>query len=560
MGERASLDRAALDLPGLDPSFQPKRAGPIIGIDLGTTNSCAAVVREGKPRVIVSREGYTTIPSIVAAAPDGRLLIGHPAKNQLVTNPEQSVVGSKRLVGRPYASPLVDEIKLRTHYPIVEGPDGQAAVKLAGSVLTLEEIAALILNEVRDLAQTYLGQPVQRAVITCPAFYNEHQRAAVREAGRIAGLCVERVLNEPTAAALAFGYGKGMNKRAVVFDLGGGTFDATVLYIQGDKYEVAGTGGDVFLGGIDFDHVLVDMMLRWFKDEHGVGFKGDRVAMQRLFDAAEVAKCSLSEYRKFRIHIPHATKIGERVCDVDMTIAREEYEAACQKLIERSMAVLDEVIRTAGMRPQSVDDVLLVGGMTRMPMVQARLRRYFDKEPHKGVHPDEAVGLGAALMAYALEREEGVRLVDVIPMSIGVGLPAGRFKKVLPRNTALPTSRQYTIATTKANQKSVELHVFQGESDLVAENELLGSLLFDNLPRGARGDVRVEVDFRLSDECILTLAARELSTGRVMAARMSTKGTPVHALRKLGVRTGPVGTGAARPRGLRGLLSRLFGR
>jgi len=554
------LTRKVLDLPGLDPDFMPRKSGPIIGIDLGTTNSCVAVVQDGKPRVIVSREGYSTIPSIVAASDEGRLLIGHPAKGQMVTNPRRSVYGSKRLVGRPFGSPLVEEVRLRTHYQVIEGPDGQAAVRLLECDFTLEEIAALILKEARELAQAHLGQTVNRAVVTCPAFYNEHQRFAVRQAGRLAGLYVDRVLNEPTAAALAFGYGKGIKRRVVVYDLGGGTFDATALYIDKDKYEVVGTGGDTFLGGVDFDHLLVDLMLRRFKEQHEVAFRGDRVAMQRIEEAAETAKCALTEYSKYRIHIPHATTIDERVYDIDVTVSREEYEELCRPLVERTMAVLAEVLQGAGMRPNAIQDVLLVGGMTRMPLVQARLERYFGQPPHKGVHPDEAVGLGAALLANAIEKEEGIRLIDVIPMSIGVGLPAGRFMKVLKRQRPLPAEKKYTIGTTKKNQRTLELHVFQGEHDNVADNELLGTLVFDKLPKGPRGSVKVEVNFKLSDECILTLAARELSSGRTLVTKMSAKGAPTSALRSLGAKPRAIGVGTDGGGGLLGLLKRLLGR
>lgn len=558
----ARLSREALHLPGLDPSFSPKREGPIVGIDLGTTNSCVAFIEKGKTVIIKSKDGYSTMPSIVALAADGRILVGHPAAAQMVTNPADTIHGGKRLVGRPFDSPVVSEVKLRTHYHVVEGPSGQAAVSIGGAVLTLEEVSALILKEMKQTAEARLRTPVTRAVVTCPAFYSEHQRAAVREAGRLAGLHVERVLNEPTAAALAFGYGKALKKKIAVFDLGGGTFDATILSVDGDTFEVKSTGGDTFLGGLDFDHAIVGRLLDAFKVQHGIPFRGDRVAMQRLIVESENAKRALSEYNSFKIQVPHVTVIDGQPYDLQCEITREQMDALVKPLVDRTVAVLDQVIKEPGLSPGDIDDILLVGGATRMLSVRDRLKDYFGKPPHKGVHPDEAVAVGAAILAHAVEAREGIRLVDVSPMSIGVALPAGRFKKVVERNSPLPASKSYTISTTKHKQTKLELQIYQGEGDTVDKNELLCNLGFDDLPKKPQGAVKVQVNFSLSDEAILTLTALELSTGREAKATIATKGTPAVVLRKMHTRAGVQGTAGAKPggSGFFGWLKRLFGR
>lgn len=557
------FSRASLKLPGLDQAVTPRKDGPIVGIDLGTTNSCVAFVDDkNKPVVIRSREGYATMPSIVALSPDGRLLVGHPAHSQMVTNPTDSIYGAKRLVGRPFDSPVVAEVKLRTHFAIVEGPDGQAAVSLGGADLTLEEISALILAEMKAVAEAHLKRPVTRAIVTCPAFYSEHQRAAVREAGRLAGLHVERVLNEPTAAALAFGYGKSLKRKVAVFDLGGGTLDATVLDIDGEAFEVRSTGGDTFLGGVDFDHIIVGRLLSAFKDKHGVAFRGDRTAMQRLIEAAEHAKRELAQTERWRVHLPHLTTIDGKPFDVDTVLSRDEMDAMVKPLVDRAVKVLETVLADVGIKPSDIQDVLLVGGATRMACVRSRLREVFGKEPHKGVHPDEAVAVGAALLAHALEKREGIRLVDVNPMSIGVVLPGGRYKKVLERNVQLPLSKHYVLATTKDKQPSMELAVCQGENEVADQNELLATLSFAELPKKHKGEVKVQVNFHLSDECILTLTALELSTGREVKSTIATKGTPAVVLRRMQTRAGPMGTGShQRPAsGLFAWLRRLFGR
>jgi molecular chaperone DnaK len=539
----------------------------VVGIDLGTTNSCVAVARNGRAEVLASRLGYRTIPSVVAFDPQGRLLVGHAAKAQMVVNPRHTVYGSKRLVGRPFASPTVQACRDRFHYEIVEGAGGEAAVRFAGRSFSLQQIAALVLTEIRDTASQALGETVERAVVTVPAYYNDHQRSAVLQAGQLAGLAIERIVNEPTAAALAFGYGKGLNQRVLVYDLGGGTFDASVLEIEGDVYEVVSTGGDTFLGGVDFDAQLVDHLAWAFMEHHGVGLPDDRVAWQRLRDAAEEVKVALSERERTVARVPYLARSAagaELALEVEVT--RAELEGLTGRLVERSMEVCQEVLAARGLGPADVQEVLLVGGQSRMPLVWGRVRQHFGREPSRGVHPDEAVALGAALLADSAGRIDSVVLIDALAIGIGVGLPGGRMVPVLPRNCRLPARKGYELATTHDGQAELELQVFQGEAPRVADCEFLGTVRVSGLPPAPKGAVRVAVEFALGPEGILSVTARNLATGQVTAAELATRDTAEAARAKLGV-TGPVAAPqgarpielAARP-GRPGLLQRLFGR
>ncbi len=524
-----------------EPTEEPKRVGPIIGIDLGTTNSCASFVRNGKPSVLSSREGWNTVPSIIALNARGKLVVGHPAKGQMLTNPRQTVYGAKRLVGRAYDSPIVQQIKDRFHYEIAPGPKAEAAVKLGDRVYTLEQISALVLREVREHAQNQIGQPVSRAVITVPAYYNDNQRQAVREAGRLAGLHVERILNEPTAAALAYGFGKDLNQRILVYDLGGGTFDASVLELNQNVYEVISTGGDTFLGGIDFDTAIVEHLLSEFQAKHGRPFVGDRVARQRISDAAERAKCALSERQEIRVQVPFVTLIDDKPYDLEATLTRETLVKLTGKLVDRTLEVCAEVLKAKGLSPKDVDEIIMVGGQSRFPLVHERITRFFGKPPSKGVHPDEAVAVGASLLANSLGQLEGVVLIDVLPMAIGVGLPGGRFKPILERNTSLPTTKSYAISTSRDNQTDMELTIFQGDSEKVAENEYLGTLRLSALPKAARGMVKVGVSFEVNNECLLKVTAKESTTGREVTSTFSTRDTPeaVRARLQQGAPTAP---------------------
>jgi molecular chaperone DnaK len=516
-----------------DPVPVVKRSRAIVGIDLGTTNSCAAVVKDGRPYVIPSREGYNTVPSVVALNSRNKIVVGHLAKAQLLTNPRATVYGAKRLVGRSFESDVVQEIRSKFAYEIVPDANGLASVRLGPETLSLEQVSALILREVKEVAQNHLQEEVNRAVITVPAYYNERQRAAVRLAGALAGFHVERILNEPTAAALAYAFGRNLNQRVLVYDLGGGTFDASVLELNDNVYEVVSTGGDTFLGGVDFDNRIVDRLLEAWKDRTGSDFAGDRVALSRLVDAAERAKCALSERQDFPVHLPFLALQDGQPISLETSLSRAEVTALVEPLVDRSIEVCREVLAAKGLTPSNIDEVLLVGGQSRMPLVHEKVAAFFGRPPSRSVHPDEAVAVGAALLAYSLGSAEGVVLIDVLPMSIGIGLPGGRVKGIIERNTPLPTRKQYGLATTRDGQTEFELVVYQGESGVAAECEYLGTLRLTGLPPGPRGMVKIAVSFELGPECLLTVTARELNTGRQVQAVMSTREGPKAAQRKL---------------------------
>jgi len=505
-------------------SASPARGGAssrVIGIDLGTSTSCAAIVLvDGRPQVIPSRKGYRTIPSIVAYDGKGQLLVGHPAKAQLELNPTRTVYGSKRLVGRPYDSPAVREMRDRFHYRIVEGPGHEAAVEIEGRLFSLQQISAFILSEMRDICRELLGEEVNRAVITVPAYYNENQRQAVREAGTLAGLSVERIVNEPTAAALAFGFNRGLDQRVMVYDLGGGTFDVSILELTDNVYQVVATGGDTFLGGVDFDNQLVDHLLQAFCEQVGGVPRLDRSAMQRLRDAAEAAKCALSEKTETYVRLPFFAAVKNTPKDLELKVTRAQLEELVGPLVERTVAVSLEVLRRAGLGLEQLDSVLLVGGQSRMPLVWRRIREAFAKEPTADVDPEEAVALGAALLADSLDRIDSVVLIDVLPMSIGLGLPGGGFLIMLQGGTGLPATRSYTLSTFREGQTSLELFIFQGESERVLQNEYLGTVQIQGIPPAPKGAVQLELTFSLDQECLLKVTTVDRTHGRPLETRM----------------------------------------
>jgi molecular chaperone DnaK len=514
------------------PIRSPSRA--IIGIDLGTSNSCAAIVKDGRPYVIPSREGYNTVPSIVAVNSRNAVVVGHLARAQLLVNPRATVFGAKRLVGRPYDSAPVQELKGKFPYEIVEGPNHEAAVRLGSRTLSLEEVSALVLREVKEVAQNHLGEEVNRAVITVPAYYSERQRQAVRHAGALAGLQVERIVNEPTAAALAYAYGRHLEQRVLVYDLGGGTFDASVLELQDNVYEVVSTGGDTFLGGVDFDARITDLLLARYERQVGVPFAGDRVALSRLADAAERAKCALSERSEFPLQLPYLALKDGRPVTLDTQLGRAEIAAAVEPLVDRTIDVCREVLLAKRLSVSDVDEVLLVGGQSRMPLVHEKVAAFFGRPPSRAVHPDEAVAVGAALLAHSLGSAEGVVLIDVLPMSVGIGLPGGRVKTIIERNTPLPARKQYGLATTRDGQTEFELVVLQGESERAEECAFLGIVRLTDLPPGPRGMVKIALTFELGAECLLTVTAREMNTGRSVQAVLSTHDGQETMIRKLG--------------------------
>ncbi len=462
--------------------------GSIIGIDLGTTNSCVAIMTSGRPTVLRSKEGYNTIPSVISLTAQNKLLVSHRAKSQLVMRPTQTIYGAKRLVGRPYESAVVKQVRERFHYEIVPDTLGRAAVRLGDHVLSLEEVQGLILNECKEMAEQHLGQKVERAVVTVPAYYSEPQREAVRKAGALAGLKVERILNEPTSAALAYGLNREMNKRVLVYDLGGGTFDATVLRIEKNVFEVLATGGDIFLGGIDFDNAIVDFLLERFQQLENVPFQGDGVALSRMSDAAERAKIALSERNHYEIHIPMLMmdEMG-RPRDLRFTMTRADLERICEGLVSRTLDVVRDVLLDARLKPSDIDDIILVGGQARMPLVREKIKALFGKSAHSSVNADEAVALGAALYSTALDKVSSVVLIDVLPMTIGLAMPGGAFQRVIERNTPLPAQRSFAVSTSRDNEEVLELSIFQGEDNHISANEYLGTVRLEGLPAGPEG-------------------------------------------------------------------------
>ena len=534
-GTRAGPRSSASSQPPGLPKFG--KGGPVVGIDLGTTNSAVAVLLRGKPTVIQSREGYNTIPSVVALGANGKMLVGHPARKQMLVNPANTVYGAKRLVGRPFTSPVVQEMRSRFSYWIESGPEGEAAVRLGEEIVSLEQIQALILKEAKEIAQAALGTEITRAVVTVPAYYNDNQRQAVRAAGKLAGLEVLRILNEPTAAALAFAHGRNLDQRVLVYDLGGGTFDASVLELKGNVYEVLATGGDTFLGGVDLDRSLADHLIQGFEETHKLKFsRDDRAAMMRVQDAAERAKMALSEQLETRVHVPFLAEADGKQVDLDTTLTRSELVLLTGHLIDRTLKVCVDVLAEKGLRTGDINEVLLVGGQSRMPLVRERIRQLFGREPNKVVHPDEAVALGAALLADSMTSGQilGVVLVDVLSMSIGVALPGGRFKRILEHNTPLPHRRNYKISTTRDDQATLEVAVFQGESDRALDDEYLGTLTVADLAKGPKGSISFDIAFSLTAEALLTVTAEEHGTGRTVAATFATRETPDAIRERLG--------------------------
>jgi molecular chaperone DnaK len=495
---------------------------PVIGIDLGTTNSVVATVRDGQPRVIPNRTGQNLTPSIIAVAKNGKRLVGQLAKRQAITNAENTVFAAKRLIGRRWGSREVEDASRFLPYKLVPGPDGNdVRVQLDGKVVSVAEISALVLAELRADAEAWFGHPVKKAVITVPAYFNDGQRQATKDAGLIAGLDVLRIINEPTSAALAYGFGKQLEKKVAIFDLGGGTFDISILDIGASVYEVIAVGGDTYLGGEDFDRKVMDWLTFVFaKESGGIDLRQDRMALQRLKDAAEKAKCELSTLTETGIHLPFLVGGGDGkpARHLEKSLTREKLEELTKDLVDRCVAVTERTLKAAGVRPGQITEVILVGGMTRMPRVQRAVKDFFGREPCKGVHPDEVVALGAAIQAHALTATQAqgreVLLLDVTPQNLGIMVVGGFFNTIIAKNTTVPTSQTHLFTTVQDNQTQVRIAIMQGESEKAVENELLGEFILDNIRPARRGEVSIEVTFDISADGIVGVSARDVDTGQ----------------------------------------------
>src|SRR5690349_3437952 len=489
----------------------------VIGIDLGTTNSCVAVVEGGQPTVIANRGGYKTTPSMVAITEAGKRLVGHIAKRQAVTNAEHTVFAAKRLIGRKWDSQQVQTAIASCPYAIVQGPHGDARIQLRGKVYSVPEISAMILQEMKMIAEDYLGHPAEKAVITVPAYFNDGQRQATKDAGKIAGLDVIRIINEPTAAALAYGFGKQIDKTVAVYDLGGGTFDISVLEISSSGvFKVVSTAGDTFLGGEDFDLRIIDWLVDSFRDEHGIDLRDDRMALQRLKDAAEKAKCELSAVEQTEVNLPFIiSNARNEALHLQRVLARHQLEELTADLVGRTVETCAQTLEEAGLGKDEIDEVILVGGMTRMPLVQRSVAEFFEREPCKGVHPDEVVALGASIQGMALTQEaSGMILLDVTPHTLGIMVVGGFFEELIPLNTTVPTSRSEVFTTIRDNQTAVKILVMQGESHRADENELLGEFILTGLRRAPAGQVEIEVTFEINADGIVSVHAKDLETGQ----------------------------------------------
>ena len=488
----------------------------VIGIDVGTTNSCVAIVENGTPVVIPNRGGYKTTPSMVAVTEAGKRLVGHIAKRQAITNAENTVYAAKRLIGRKWNSPQVKNAVATSSYRIVEGPHNDVRIVLRDKEFSVPEISAMVLQEMKVIAEDYLGETVSKAVVTVPAYFNDNQRQATKDAGEIAGLDVIRIINEPTAAALSYGFGRNIEKTVAVYDFGGGTFDISILEIGAHGvFKVIATAGDTFLGGEDIDARIIDWLVSGFKEEHNIDLRQDRMALQRLKDAAEKAKCELSSVRETEVNLPFIISSGRNeALHLQRTLTRATLEELSDDLIERTIDICKQTLEDAKLEKNEIEEVVLVGGMTRMPKIQSAVQSFFEKDPNKGVHPDEVVALGAAIQGAALvdDRQEMV-LLDVTPHALGIMTFGSYFEELIPQNTTVPTHRTKIFTTSRDNQTAVKILVMQGESQRAEENELLGEFILTGLRRAPKGQVEIEVTFEINADGIVSVRAKDLETG-----------------------------------------------